>query len=88
MQYGRKAERGNDIVREMRAMKIASGGMGEFRNDTHRKEIRRGQERKWWILKQFTKVRKAAFTKEGNRGAEKFRSAEDGKLTDRRYEVQ
>jgi hypothetical protein len=28
---------------------IASGGMGEFRNDTHRKEIRRGQERKWQI---------------------------------------
>jgi hypothetical protein len=31
----------------MRAMMIASGGMGEFRKDTQRREIRRGHERKW-----------------------------------------
>jgi hypothetical protein len=48
-QYGRTAERRGETEREMRAMMIASGGMGEFRNDTQRKEIRRGPERKWWI---------------------------------------
>jgi hypothetical protein len=31
----------------MRPLMRASGGMGEFKNDTQRKEIRRGQERKW-----------------------------------------
>jgi hypothetical protein len=30
----------------MTAMMIAKGGMGEFRNDTQRREIRRGQKRK------------------------------------------
>jgi hypothetical protein len=46
-QYGRPAERRGERVREMRAMTIASGRMGKFRNENQRREIRRGQERKW-----------------------------------------
>jgi hypothetical protein len=45
-QYGMTAERRGERVRETRAMMVASGGMGEFRNNTERKEITRGQERK------------------------------------------
>jgi hypothetical protein len=45
-QYGRTAERRDERVREMRAMLIASGEIGEFRNNTQRKEIRRGLDRK------------------------------------------
>jgi hypothetical protein len=33
-QYERIAERRSEKVRELRAMTIASGGMGEFRTDT------------------------------------------------------
>jgi hypothetical protein len=42
------AERRGERVSDMRAIIKASGGMGEFRNDTQRSEIRRGQMRKWF----------------------------------------
>jgi hypothetical protein len=45
--YGRRAERTGESLREMRAMMVESGGIGEFRKDTQRKEIIRGQKRKW-----------------------------------------
>jgi hypothetical protein len=53
-QYRRTAERRGETVRGMRTIMIASAGIGEFKNDTQRSEIRRGQESKWQVLKQFS----------------------------------
>jgi hypothetical protein len=41
-----KGSMGGQEKGEVRAILIASAGMGEFRNHTQRMEIRRGQERR------------------------------------------
>jgi hypothetical protein len=38
-QYGRTAERRGETAREMRTMTIASGGMGDLRNDTQERKL-------------------------------------------------